>query len=87
MSIQTDLNRAIAALYDIFQSYRAVFPLHACDCPICMPEEMMREMVRMPMKQLSANYFYEYNNAPCDINNKESYAMKSNIFYHVGLSC
>ena len=80
MSIQTDLNRAIAALYDIFQSYRAVFPLHACDCPICMPEEMMREMVRMPLKQLSANYFYEYNNAPCDISDKKTYADEIKYF-------
>lgn len=80
MSIQTDLNRAVAALYDMFQAYHAVFPLHACDCPICMPEEIMHEMLRIPLKQLSANHFYEYNNAPCNISNKKSYADEIKYF-------
>lgn len=69
IALTPPLAAAVAELYRLFAPYRAEWPLNVCFCPCCMCEEMAREMLKLPLAQLSAAHFYEYITAACDDEN------------------
>jgi hypothetical protein len=57
----TPLNPAIEQIYAVFRSYKAPKELLDVCIGCCMDIELEKEMRRIPLRQISANHFYEYN--------------------------
>lgn len=55
------LKQAVERLYLVFNGYRA--PQHCLNVCLacCMDEALEKEMRRLPLRQISAKHFYEYN--------------------------
>lgn len=60
------LKQAVERLYTVFNGYRA--PQHYLNVCLacCMDEALEKEMRRVPLRQISAKHFYEYNCAAKD---------------------
>ncbi len=60
---QTPLDAAVEAVYRAFAHYRAPEGLlDVCTC-CCMDAEVEREMHRLPLRQLTREHFYQYNDS------------------------
>jgi hypothetical protein len=75
MKMENNLNRelvppvkqAVERLYAVFSGYRApALCLNVC-LGCCMDEAREREMRQLPLRQISAAHFYEYNSSASDV--------------------
>ncbi|MEO8388392.1 hypothetical protein [Polaromonas sp.] len=60
------VKQAVDRLYAVFSGYRA--PSYCLDVCLacCMDEALEKEMRRLPLRQISAKHFYEYNGSAKD---------------------
>lgn len=60
------MEEIIQKCYQIFDYPPPSEPLQACTCPICLDPELEREMRNLPLRELTATHFYEYNGGVID---------------------
>lgn len=60
------MEEIIQKCYQIFDYPPPNEPLHACICPICLAPELELEMRTLPLRELRAKHFYEYNGGVID---------------------
>lgn len=55
-----DLLPVVAEAYDVFARYARRYPLHCCDCDLCLPPEMQLRIVRSPLRDLSLGLLQQW---------------------------
>lgn len=62
----------IQSAYTVFGKYpKPSEPLHACTCDICLSPELELQMRHLSLRELTAEHFYQYNNAPINEENAD----------------
>lgn len=58
-----ELASAVAEAYRVFAPYRIGADLEVCHCPSCMTEDVERELMATPLREIPAELLAEYTNS------------------------
>lgn len=61
-----NIQSVIDEFYQVFNYPVPTEPLNACVCGCCMDDKLELQMRTLPLRELTTEHFYQYNNAAKD---------------------